>query len=190
MIWDEKNLTEHLTKLENNGENGANAITTDTKNKLKEKSAKDIRRAYQAKWRKNNKDKVKSKANKNWIKIKNNPLLLKKRNELKKQLYYKHVFSRMIQSLKRNDKLCLLKPFDLWKLAKRQKMLCALTGRKLNKNDISLDHIIPSSTGGTNNINNLRLTCVQANLAKLDYTDAELIKFCQDVCAFQSKISI
>jgi len=54
-------------------------------------------------------------------------------------------------------------------------MLCVLTGRKLNRDNISLDHIVPLSKGG-NNEGGLFLGC------RLDFPDS-----IYDAEAFASK---
>jgi hypothetical protein len=69
---------------------------------------------------------------------------------------------------------------DLAILWKKQKGLCALTRRRLDRN-ANLDHITPKSKNGTDTIDNLRWVCVEANLAKRDLLDADFIKLCLDV---------
>jgi 5-methylcytosine-specific restriction endonuclease McrA len=63
---------------------------------------------------------------------------------------------------------------------KKQKGLCALTNRKLNRN-AQLDHIIPKIKGGEDSIGNLRWVCAEANLAKRELFDDEFIQLCMDV---------
>lgn len=63
-----------------------------------------------------------------------------------------------------------IKPFDLWKIAKHQKMTCPYSGLRLTNENISLEHIIPISKGGKNEIENIRLVHVWANLMKLNYS--------------------
>ena len=75
----------------------------------------------------------------------------------------------------------MLTPMDLWKMAKRQKGLCPLTGLRLKGNVISLDHIIPKSKGGSNDISNLRLTLFVANQAKHSCSDEEFFNLCKAV---------
>lgn len=65
---------------------------------------------------------------------------------------------------------------------KSQRGLCALTGRKINKT-AQLDHIIPKSQGGGDEISNLRWVCIEANLAKRDLLDQDFIRLCMDVIA-------
>jgi 5-methylcytosine-specific restriction endonuclease McrA len=61
---------------------------------------------------------------------------------------------------------------------------CYLTGKKINPLDSSswsLDHIIPRSKGGKNNIDNLGLSCSKANKCKHDLLLEEFIKTCKEV---------
>ena len=78
-------------------------------------------------------------------------------------------------------------PFMLFCLAKYQKLLCPLTGRKLTKDNISLDHIIPISKGGTNSFSNLQLVDIQANRAKHVLSLEELKTLCQQILCQLSK---
>ena len=71
--------------------------------------------------------------------------------------------------------------FDLWKILKKQRMLCALTGRKLTNENISLDHITPVSLGGKTEISNLQFVTLGANRAKGIMSNTELLSLCQDI---------
>lgn len=70
---------------------------------------------------------------------------------------------------------------ELFGIAKRQKLLCALTGDKLTRSNISLDHIIPRSLGGKNVKSNVRLITLQANMARGNLLDANFIELCRKV---------
>jgi len=74
-----------------------------------------------------------------------------------------------------------IRAVDLALLAKRQKMLCALTGRRLTNENISPDHIIPISKGGTHDIGNIRLVDRDANIARASLSDEDFLKLCKDV---------
>jgi len=72
-------------------------------------------------------------------------------------------------------------PFDLWKIAKKQKLLCSLTGDKLTSLNASVDHIIPSSKGGKNIVTNIRLVTKDANFMKNSHSDEEFLELCKKV---------
>ena len=63
------------------------------------------------------------------------------------------------------------------------KQKCYLTGRPidLEKDNYNLDHKIPISKGGTNDISNLGITCPEANASKSDLTIDEYISLCKEV---------
>jgi 5-methylcytosine-specific restriction endonuclease McrA len=79
---------------------------------------------------------------------------------------------------RKNKNSYKLKGIELWAIAKKQKMLCPFTGDKLTSENISLDHIIPRSKGGSNEPSNVRLVTKWVNLMRLNYTDEEFIKMC------------
>ena len=61
---------------------------------------------------------------------------------------------------------------------------CALTGRKLdiqNTSSWELDHIIPSSKGGNNTLDNCQILCKEANQSKRDLLPEEFLELCKDV---------
>lgn len=70
---------------------------------------------------------------------------------------------------------------DLWSIAKKQKLICPLTGEKLILENISLDHIVPTSKGGTNTPFNIQLITKHANVIKNNMDLTELLHFCQAV---------
>lgn len=61
---------------------------------------------------------------------------------------------------------------------------CALTGRKIDilKDDYHLDHIIPVSKGGSNELDNMEFVIPEANNAKSDLTLEEFVCLCKEVC--------
>lgn len=81
----------------------------------------------------------------------------------------------------------ILTAFDLWKQAKKQKLLCALTGIKLTKETMSVDHIIPMSKGGSNEPQNIRLVDKDVNLARRALTDEQFFALCQNVVNYKEK---
>ena len=69
----------------------------------------------------------------------------------------------------------LKKTFDL------QKGLCALSGRPIDVSSFHVDHVVPKSKGGADELSNLRLVCEEANLAKSSLSDSELVQLCKDI---------
>jgi|LULG01.1.fsa_nt_gb predicted transcriptional regulator len=70
------------------------------------------------------------------------------------------------------------------------KPVCYLTGKKINLNkpsEYSLDHRIPTSKGGKNELDNLEICSYQANQAKSDLSLQEFYKLCEDVLAWRDK---
>lgn len=61
--------------------------------------------------------------------------------------------------------------------------ICYLSGEKINlfKNDYNLDHIIPSSRGGDNSLENLGITHKIVNYMKGNLTPEELIDWCEKI---------
>lgn len=74
-----------------------------------------------------------------------------------------------------------LTALDIWRIAKKQKLICALTGDKLTNDTISIDHIIPKSQGGSNKPENIRLVDKDVNLARRALTDQQFIELCKKV---------
>ena len=70
------------------------------------------------------------------------------------------------------------------------KPICYLTGRKINLNNpskYSLDHIIPTAKGGSNDLNNLGITCIEVNHAKGSLSLKEFYSLCEEVLAWRNK---
>lgn len=66
-----------------------------------------------------------------------------------------------------------------------QKCRCALTGERLTVENVSVDHIVPVSKGGTNELDNLQLLTKKVNLIKRDCED--FIILCKRVLWWQRK---
>jgi 5-methylcytosine-specific restriction endonuclease McrA len=61
---------------------------------------------------------------------------------------------------------------------------CYLTGRNIDlydSNSYNLDHIIPKAKGGLNTVENLGLTCRDANSSKTDLLVDEYLNLCKEV---------
>ena len=82
-----------------------------------------------------------------------------------------------------------IRAFDLWKIAKKQKLKCALTGEQLTLENISLDHIQPLSKGGLNIPENLQLITKITNYAKFNFLIEDLFKFAINIVK-HNKLSI
>lgn len=52
---------------------------------------------------------------------------------------------------------------------------CIRCGKKLRKGDVDIDHIIPQSRGGSNDINNLQCMCRTCNRSKQDDIDLNTV---------------
>lgn len=74
-----------------------------------------------------------------------------------------------------------LKPIDLWTIAKKQKLKCALSGLPLTPETVSVDHIIAVSKGGRNTPSNIRLVEHSINRMRNDSDDEEFLKRCARV---------
>ena len=67
---------------------------------------------------------------------------------------------------------------------------CYLTGKKINLNNpetYNLDHVIPTSKGGTNDLKNLNICTQEANQAKGNLSLDELFKLCEDILSFRDE---
>ncbi len=122
---------------------------------------------------------------------KQDPDYRQRRNEKCKRLNRIRYKTRIFKSLvKAANKHCdeKLVPFDLWKIAKKQNLLCPFTGHKLTKENLSLDHIIPKSKGGLNVPSNIRLTLKDVNMAKQSLLDEDFIKLCNTISSYTAPV--
>lgn len=62
---------------------------------------------------------------------------------------------------------------QFWELCLRYGWKCAYCGRKLTKETVTRDHIIPLSRGGSDNIENIAPSCLACNAGKKDRTPWE-----------------
>jgi 5-methylcytosine-specific restriction endonuclease McrA len=67
---------------------------------------------------------------------------------------------------------------DLLGIAKKQQLICPLTGLKLTAQNISVDHIMAVSKGGSNAPSNIRLVHRIANHMKNHYSDTQFLEMC------------
>ena len=104
-------------------------------------------------------------------------IIFRKRHKRSKE---RHYFKYAARSLRYKFRIQIVS-FDLWKIAKRQRLTCPITGRHLTRTNISVDHIIPLSKGGTNDFSNLRFIDHHANLAKASFSESELLALAKDI---------
>lgn len=118
-----------------------------------------------------------------------NPLI-GKANDFKRErtLYFKSHNFRRIDHRAASDKL-----FDMAQLRQHlgDNPKCSLTGEPidLTKGDTyELDHKVPRSRGGTNELSNLSLLSAKVNRAKNDMTNEEFVALCKKVVDFSSRV--
>lgn len=71
----------------------------------------------------------------------------------------------------------LIAPHIKRQIHDRQGGLCAYCGRHRNIKYMTVDHIIPLSKGGTDDIDNLQCTCKMCNYLKGDMLPSEFTAF-------------
>ena len=70
---------------------------------------------------------------------------------------------------------------DLLFLWKRQRGLCSLTGERLTRENAEIDHIIPTSRGGTNGLSNLQWAIKEPNRSKQGMLISEFVAMCSKI---------
>ena len=100
------------------------------------------------------------------------------RKEKMRSYYADHFFWGRSMKLRGDTRASAVDVENIWN---SQNGLCALTGRVLDREHSQLDHIIPKARGGSDEKENLRWVCTEANLMKRDLTDDELIRTCSDI---------
>lgn len=161
--------------------------------KYKQKRAKEAklyvdRKKKDPSWIKTTKDRLKQR----YLSVISDPV---KHEELKQTYkrswkesgYARHrrqVFRRLTKNVNAHYKDNLITPIMLWKIAKRQRLLCVFTGQKLTQDNMSVDHIIPKSKGGLNVESNIRLVIKPVNIARQNMSDTEFYNLCQNVSTF------
>jgi len=117
------------------------------------------------------------------LRIKNDPLYKEKQKEKRNQKRSlrrkRHAFKRLAKYANRQYKNGIITSFDLFKIAKKQRLICPFTGQRLTSDNVSADHIIPKSKGGLNVPSNIRLTTKPVNIARQNMTDEEFLNLCQ-----------
>lgn len=76
---------------------------------------------------------------------------------------------------------------DLARLWLAQGGRCAYTGRQLTPGvNASVDHVLPRSRGGSDELDNLVWTCAEVNRAKTDLTPEAFRALCAEVLAYHA----
>lgn len=73
---------------------------------------------------------------------------------------------------------------QLMELLKQQSFRCALSGVEISPDTARLDHIMPVSQGGTDEIDNLQWLHVDANTAKGTMSQEQFILMCRRVSGY------
>jgi 5-methylcytosine-specific restriction endonuclease McrA len=89
----------------------------------------------------------------------------------------RHFFRWRARNWSRKGSVTAWQLMCLWK---KQRGLCALSGRKLGR-DAHLDHIVPLSRGGSSGIENLRWLDPIINQARQNMTDEQFLAMCNQV---------
>lgn len=76
---------------------------------------------------------------------------------------------------------------DVYKQAKKQKCICAISGKKLTTENVSLDHIIPIAKGGKNTPDNIQLIDYRINLMKRELEMSKFLEWIQLISDYQNK---
>lgn len=120
--------------------------------------------------------------------LRNDPVRLegwkKKKREYADKHRKLHPFKKLASRLLA-EKGWNVNPIELWKLAKRQQLICPISGRRLTSQNISVDHIIALTVGGKNELSNIQLTTKEVNVAKHILATNDFIKLCEDITNYQ-----
>ena len=108
----------------------------------------------------------------------------KKKREYADKHRQRHPFKKLSKRLLA-EKGWKLNPLELWKLAKRQRLICPISGRRLTGQNVSVDHIVALTVGGKNELSNIQLTTKEVNVAKHILSTDDFIKLCDDIINYQ-----
>lgn len=120
--------------------------------------------------------------------MKNNPLADKVYDKKSRDA---HRFKKLAEYSNRNCYRKGLKDYhklsagELWVIAKKQRLICPISGIKLNGDNLSVDHITPISKGGSNLPDNVRLVHKWVNFMLHTHSDEEFFTMCKLILDYQ-----
>ena len=133
---------------------------------------KQKRAEYNKKWRDENKVYIRDYYEKNKSKI------LKQNKSWRDSRFF---YSRARSTVSRTKEGCVDSlTYQIFWLWHKQRGLCAMTGKRLDRS-AELDHIIPVSKGGKNEPSNLQWLAPEVNQCKNDMTVDEFMAVCINV---------
>ena len=107
-----------------------------------------------------------------------------KKNILKTKIDFFRSKIRDFKLLDTEDGSCQDNSYNDFYLKIISDPVCYLTGRVIDlekPRTYQLDHIIPKFKGGSGNIDNMGLTCREANMSKFNMTLEEYLSLCKEV---------
>ena len=124
-----------------------------------------------------------------YFKVKHDPDYVRRRKARHAKYRKRHTFQQLAKAQRKSSDVDIPK-IEFWRMCLRQKCRCPLTGQRLTKENISVDHIIPKSKGGSMGVDNLRLVTKDANLAKHTLLDEEFVALCRSVVSWHDTAKI
>lgn len=121
----------------------------------------------------------------------NTPLTKKCQEKTIKNPYYSLI--KKVKKFKSKNKNYPIKDYGYKDLIKKfgDKPKCYLTGIELdyfNGESYHLDHVIPASKGGSNELDNMQIASKYANIAKNNLSVDELIDLCKNIINYQESL--
>lgn len=105
---------------------------------------------------------------------------LESRLDINKNYSYKsYAFRHRVRDYRDRSERGSITVKELKEVILHQEYRCYLTGEQLTVDNYSLDHIVPSSKGGTNNKENLGVVTRKVNYMKRDLSVEEFVNYCE-----------
>lgn len=76
-------------------------------------------------------------------------------------------------------------PQERWKVYTRDAGTCQICGRQLQFEEMTIDHIIPLASGGTNQISNFQCSCYSCNQFKSNFIPREFYDMITEIYWYQ-----